>query len=95
MVKKPSKTFWAKRSRLMSPVASHVDSKWLDVMRMALRLCGLPPNITLVLLWEKPQTQIEGYYTKYLSSTLRNCQGPQKQGNSEKPSHRKLRRHDN
>lgn len=30
------------------------------------------------------QTQTEGHYTQYLTSTLQNCQGYKKQGQSEK-----------
>ena len=74
-VEKPDKHYlgW---SRPTSTVLNYVDSiyAWSDVIKMAVYLCGLPPNNTSPQYHEKDNRQIPivGHSTKYLTSTSQN-----------------------
>lgn len=47
-----------------------------------------PKSTTWIYLTvRKHQTQIQGHSTKYLTSTLQNCQGPRRPGKTEEWSH--------
>ena len=89
-VEKTNKHNLSQGFTLASTVRSCGDTKcpWSDGKTGVLHLWRLPPKPTLSH-HEKTirETQIEGNFVKYLTSTPQNCQGHQKQSNSEKLPH--------